>query len=78
MTKANCSLHISQRLNELYPLARAVPILSQKSAVGIVMATGTVDSTLKGHLGVFMSTDGAVNWKQVRDIPVFGYSVDEL
>ena len=84
-TRRNCSLHISQRLSELYPLRRAVPILSKASAVGIVMATGkfskglfyllfvdwsftdagTVDMSMRGHLGVFMSTDGAATWKQI-------------
>ncbi|CAL8091762.1 unnamed protein product [Orchesella dallaii] len=62
---SNCSLHISQRLSELYPRTRAVPVLSKKSAVGLVLATGTVNTTLKGHLGVYLSTDGAVNWRQI-------------
>ncbi|ODM93787.1 Sortilin-related receptor [Orchesella cincta] len=57
---SNCSLHISQRLSELYPRTRAVPILTKKSAVGLVLATGTVNTTLKGHLGVYLSTDGAI------------------
>lgn len=61
----NCSLHISQRLSELYPMKRAVPVISKSSAVGMVMATGTVDVSMRGHLGVFLSTDGAVSWKQV-------------
>lgn len=42
-----------------------MPILSKKSAVGIVLATGTVNTTLKGHLGVYLSTDGANSWRQI-------------
>lgn len=52
-------------MSELYPRTRAVPVLSKKSAVGVVLATGTVNTTLKGHLGVYLSTDGAVSWRQV-------------
>ncbi|CAG7829374.1 unnamed protein product, partial [Allacma fusca] len=29
------------------------------------MATGTVNNSLQGHQGVFMSTDGAVTWKHL-------------
>ncbi|CAG7823437.1 unnamed protein product, partial [Allacma fusca] len=61
----NCSLQINQRLSEIFPVTRAVPVLSRKSAVGIIMATGTVNNSLKGHQGVFMSTDGAVTWKHL-------------
>lgn len=64
-TGGNCSLHVSQQLSNLYPSYRAVPILSKKSAVGIIMATGTVNTTLKGRLGVYMSKDGALTWRQV-------------
>ncbi len=64
-TGGNCSLHISQQLSLLYPSYRAVPILSKKSAVGLILATGTVNTTLKGRLGVYMSNDGAVSWRQL-------------
>lgn len=63
--EGNCSLHISQQLSLLYPAYRAVPILSKKSVPGMILATGTVNTTLKGRLGVFLSNDGAASWKQV-------------
>lgn len=63
--KNNCSLHLSQKLGQLYPVTRTVPILTSKSAPGIIMATGTIGTSLKGRLGVFISTDAGLTWKQV-------------
>ncbi|XP_063217852.1 sortilin-related receptor-like [Bacillus rossius redtenbacheri] len=60
-----CSLHLSQRFNQLYPLSRAVPILSSKSAPGIIMATGTIGKSLKGHPGVFLSRDAGLTWVEI-------------
>lgn len=59
---------MSQELSRLYPKTRAVPILSKKSAVGLVLATGTVNTTMKGALSVFLSNDGAISWRQVRRV----------
>ncbi|KAG8226274.1 hypothetical protein J437_LFUL004831 [Ladona fulva] len=61
----SCSLHLAQRFNQLYPITRAVPILSSKSAPGIIIATGTVGKSLKGHPGVFMSRDAGLTWIQI-------------
>lgn len=40
VTTRNCSLHLSQKFNQLLPDTRSVGILSSKSAPGIIIATG--------------------------------------
>ncbi|XP_046384462.1 sortilin-related receptor-like isoform X2 [Ischnura elegans] len=60
-----CSLHLSQRFNQLYPVTRSVPILSSKSAPGLIMATGIIGKSLKGHPGVFLSRDAGLTWHQL-------------
>lgn len=42
-----------------------MPILSSKSAPGLIIATGIYDQSMKGHPGVYMSRDAGVTWKQV-------------
>uniref|UniRef100_A0A8D9B9P9 Sortilin-related receptor n=1 Tax=Cacopsylla melanoneura TaxID=428564 RepID=A0A8D9B9P9_9HEMI len=61
----DCSLHLSQKFAQLYPITRSVPILSSKSAPGIIISTGTVGKSLKGFPGVFISRDAGLTWKQV-------------
>lgn len=61
----NCSLHLSQRFNLLYPDTRSVSILSSKSAPGIIMATGIIGESLKGHTGVYISRDAGLTWSHV-------------
>ncbi|XP_067011986.2 sortilin-related receptor isoform X2 [Anabrus simplex] len=69
-----CSLHLSQKLNQLYPVSRAVPILSSKSAPGIIMATGTIGTSLKGRPGLFISTDAGLTWRQaLKDYYFFNF-----
>jgi len=65
----NCSLHLSQRFSQLYPVTRSVPILTSKSAPGIIIAMGTVGVSLKGHPGVYLSSDAGLTWRQVSDEP---------
>ncbi|XP_046384183.1 sortilin-related receptor-like [Ischnura elegans] len=60
-----CSLHLFQRFNQLYPITRSVPILSSKSAPGLIMATGIIGESLKGQPGVFFSRDAGLTWNQV-------------
>ncbi|KAL0266712.1 UNVERIFIED_CONTAM: hypothetical protein PYX00_009183 [Menopon gallinae] len=60
-----CSLHLSQKFSQLYPSTQSIPILSSKSAPGIIMATGTIGKSLKGHPGVFLSQDGGLTWRQI-------------
>lgn len=43
----NCSLHLSQKFMYYYPNARAVGILSSKSAPGLIIATGVMGKNLK-------------------------------
>ncbi|XP_012150619.1 sortilin-related receptor isoform X2 [Megachile rotundata] len=61
----NCSLHLSQRFSQLYPVTRSVSIMSSKSAPGIIMATGVIGTNLKGHPALFVSRDAGVTWKYV-------------
>jgi hypothetical protein len=50
------------------------PPYSQETAVGIVMAVGTIGKNLdfdKGaRRGTFLSRDGGVNWSEVSKIPL--------
>ncbi|KAF2902543.1 hypothetical protein ILUMI_03643 [Ignelater luminosus] len=68
----NCSLHLSQRFSKLYPDTRSISILSSKSAPGIIVATGVIGQSLKGHFGVYISVDAGFTWRQVlRDLYFF-------
>ncbi|KAK9723301.1 Sortilin, neurotensin receptor 3 [Popillia japonica] len=71
----NCSLHLSQRFSQLYPDTRTVSILSSKSAPGILVATvatGVIGKSLKGHFGVYISTNAGLTWKQaLKDLYFF-------
>lgn len=60
-----CSLHLSQKFSQLYPVSRAASIMSSKSAPGIIMATGVVGTSLKGHPALYVSRDAGLTWKQV-------------
>ncbi|XP_014221695.1 sortilin-related receptor-like [Trichogramma pretiosum] len=62
----NCSLHLSQKFSQLYPVMRAASIMSSKSAPGIIMATGVIGTDLKGHPALYVSRDAGMTWKQVR------------
>lgn len=61
----SCSLHLSQKFSQLYPVTRSVSIMSSKSAPGVIMATGVVGKSLKGHPCVFISRDAGQTWKQI-------------
>ncbi|XP_063978327.1 sortilin-related receptor-like [Diachasmimorpha longicaudata] len=62
---SNCSLHLSQRFSQLYPITRSASIMSSKSAPGIIMATGVMGNSLKGHPALYVSRDAGLSWKQV-------------
>ena len=64
-TNSKCSLHITQHLSKKYPSTRSIPILSSKSAIGIVMATGNVGTSLAKKSNVYMSADAGLSWHQV-------------
>lgn len=61
----DCHLHLSQKFNQLYPVTRSVPIMSSKSAPGVILASGVVAKSLKGHPGVYISRDAGLTWKQI-------------
>ncbi|CAL4091361.1 unnamed protein product, partial [Meganyctiphanes norvegica] len=60
-----CSLHLAQGLSKLYPSTYTVNVLSKRSAPGLIMATGSVGNSLKGHYALYVSTDAGINWNQV-------------
>lgn len=60
-----CSLHLSQKFSQLYPVSRAASIMSSKSAPGIILATGVIGTSLKGHPALYVSRDAGLTWKQV-------------
>eukprot|EP00095_Tigriopus_kingsejongensis_P005304 maker-scaffold337_size202799-snap-gene-0.21 protein:Tk05304 transcript:maker-scaffold337_size202799-snap-gene-0.21-mRNA-1 annotation:"sortilin-related receptor" len=61
----SCSLHIAQQLSKRFPSTRSIPVLSSKSAVGIVMATGNMGMNLSHRSNVFLSADAGLSWHQV-------------
>ncbi|XP_023026610.2 sortilin-related receptor [Leptinotarsa decemlineata] len=68
----NCSLHLSQKFNQIFPDTRTISILSSKSAPGIIMATGVLGKSLKGHYGVYISLDAGLTWHQtLHDLNLF-------
>ncbi|KAG8239205.1 hypothetical protein J437_LFUL018795 [Ladona fulva] len=66
-TSEGCSLNLGQQLSELYPMSKATPIFSSKSAPGILIASGTIGKSLEGKMGVFMSRDAGLSWFQVLE-----------
>ncbi|XP_050504155.1 sortilin-related receptor-like isoform X9 [Diabrotica virgifera virgifera] len=72
VTRRNCSLHLSQKFNQLLPDTRSVGILSSKSAPGFIMATGVLGENLKNQYGIYISSDGGVTWRQtLRELYFF-------
>jgi len=62
----SCSLHLAQQLSKKFPATRSIPILSSSSAVGVIIGTGNVGSSLKTRSNVFLSADAGVSWHQVK------------
>ena len=60
-----CNLHLSQQLSSKYPSTRSIPILSSKSAIGIVMGSGNMGQNLREKNNVFVSADAGLSWHQV-------------
>lgn len=62
----NCSLHVGQSLSHLYPSSEMTPILSKESAPGMILATGTIGTSLKDHhTSLYVSVDAGISWFQV-------------
>lgn len=48
--------------------------MNSKSSPGVIMATGVIGKSLKGHPGVFLSRDAGLTWKQVlKDYHFFNH-----
>ncbi|KAG1664058.1 Sortilin-related receptor [Nymphon striatum] len=63
--RKGCSLHLTQKFSQLYPEVVSLPILARKSAPGLILATGVLGSSLKGHPEVYLSSDAGLTWHQV-------------
>ena len=60
-----CNLHLSQQLSSKFPSTRSIPILSSKSAIGIVMGSGNMGQSLNQKNNIFVSADAGLSWHQV-------------
>lgn len=60
-------MHVSQELSHLYPSTHDFTVLSKKSAPGLIIATGTIGASLKGHPALYLSSDAGINWSEVRE-----------
>ncbi|XP_076310963.1 sortilin-related receptor-like isoform X2 [Tachypleus tridentatus] len=59
-----CSLHLTHKFNQVFH-TNVPPILSKESAVGIIVGSGVVGKSLKGHPSVFVSSDAGISWHEV-------------
>lgn len=64
---SNCSLHLTQKFQSLFPLSHVSPILSKKSAIGLIVATGNVGSAISNKYNIYMSNDGGLVWKEILE-----------
>jgi len=70
-TEDGCSLHLHMYTNnaEMY-----APPYSQESAIGIVMAVGSIGEKLDfergARKGTFLSRDGGLSWSEIAKIPL--------
>jgi len=66
-----CSLHLQMYTNNDVMYA---PPYSQESAIGIIMAVGTIGEKLDfdkaARRGTFLSRDGGLNWAEIAKIPL--------
>ena len=62
-----CSLHLGQEFNRVNANTRPRPILSKKSAPGLIIATGNTGDRV--HLdetaGIYLSADAGWSWSHV-------------
>ncbi|XP_022248454.1 sortilin-related receptor-like [Limulus polyphemus] len=59
-----CSLHLTHKFNQVFH-TNVPPILSKESAVGIIVGSGVVGKSLKGHPSVFVSSDAGISWHEI-------------
>jgi len=66
-----CSLHLQMYSNNEQAMA---PPYSQESAVGVVMAVGSIGDKLDfdrgARKGTFLSRDGGLSWSEIAKIPL--------
>nr|XP_023026797.1 sortilin-related receptor-like [Leptinotarsa decemlineata] len=60
----NCSLHLTQKLNELSPDTKTTSIFSSETAPGLILATGVMGNNLEGQRDVYISVDAGLTWRQ--------------
>ena len=65
MAVYRCNLHLSQQLSQKFPTTRSIPIMSSKSAIGMVIGSGNMGQSLKQKNNVFVSADAGLSWHQV-------------
>ena len=60
-----CSLHINLLYGSIYRYSQTTPLLSRKSAPGLIMVTGVLGTNLKITPSTFLSRDGGNTFKMV-------------
>ena len=60
----DCSLHLTQRLNQHAASIKYPPILSKLSSLGLIVSSGVVNSSYQGTPKLFISSDAGVSWRQ--------------
>ena len=57
-------------LSQYDPLQGSGPILSRQSARGLILATGTLNSTLvaEDEFDMFVSRDGGLSWSETLKV----------
>ncbi|XP_022107466.1 sortilin-related receptor-like [Acanthaster planci] len=68
-----CSLHVTQRVSQLYPGTRFNPILSKQSAPGMIIAMGKLGSSLgaDADFNVYRSGSAGATWYEMLSGPFF-------
>ncbi|XP_064463783.1 sortilin-related receptor-like [Ornithodoros turicata] len=61
---AGCSLHLTQKFSIMYSGSRSMPILSEESGAGLVLAMGVIGTSLKGRPSLYVSHDAGVTWRE--------------
>ncbi|KAI0224251.1 Sortilin-related receptor, partial [Lamellibrachia satsuma] len=66
----HCSLHLMQNFHQHW--TRSIPILTKKSAVGLILGTGSLGATISPlSLNVYISRDAGFVWHEVLKGPHF-------
>eukprot|EP00794_Sanderia_malayensis_P010865 gene10865-12020_t len=60
-----CSLHLSQAFGMYSIYTRFQPMLSKKSAPGLIIAQGSIGTSLRTLPNLYLTADGGVTWKEI-------------